>query len=148
MQFFNLLIAVYIVYYTINILLDLAKSKGARSSTIKSQPVEFAISAPAPPKSVYEDAPIIEKQQPTSAYQPQPKETVSKSNDQPNDHETPTSNPITIYESDKAILFKKADIETRSPEPTVNMVSALNLEVISDSVEVTEEQLEQYAIPF
>ena len=147
MKFLNLLIGSYILYYTINILLDIAKLKKNKPSTAKSQTVEFAISAPAAPQKMYHDSFNAENNTAHSAYEPAPAIEISKSN-QP----VKTENPVTAGQSksasnEKIVPTAEVNMESVDNKPRTDILHAIDLEIISEGVEVTEEQLGYYAIP-
>lgn len=146
MKFFNLLIVCYSGYYLINILLDLAKSKRNTPSSTKPQPVEFAISTPAPPQSVYADATEVIAHSSASSYMPPPVVGIKKSNSTVNTDKPVINDYLTHAENPKAVFTEKDDVNSASIEPEVNIISALDLEIISDGIEITEEQLGLYAI--
>jgi hypothetical protein len=148
MNFWILLSLSYLFYYTLMIALDLIKSKGSRSSSNKSAFTEFVIPT-SRPISVVENALLESLAQwpPVKTASPDSKEpgAAEKNNrtGQPLGFPFSKSGPIPGEPSKDNRLHA----ETGSAQP-VNMIDALDLEIISDKVEINEDQLEHYVVEY
>lgn len=146
MKFLNLLIGVYVLYYTINILLDLARLKRNTSTNTKSQPIEFAINAATPPQKLYGGTAVEGNDIQFAGDMHSPVYTFGESQDPV--ASTPSTATSIGEEKENRFYWERAEPMSEDAELPATIQSELKLEIISESVEVTEEQLDLYAVAY
>ncbi len=109
--------------------------------------MEFTITAAAPPQSVYADKPSFESPPAATDFMPVQANDIIQPNKNIDNDKEGSNKPSDIVAIEKTLVTKAMVYDDGNTEPEVNIISALDLEIISDGIEITEEQLGFYAIP-